>query len=97
MQYTVSFTPEAEKDFETILNYIQINFGKDSANRFKKLVWNFTSLMEGFPEVGSMEIRDKNIRGFVIHRRLKVFYRIKGGSVIVLKLFDTRQHPNKKL
>jgi plasmid stabilization system protein ParE len=93
--FEVSFSRKAETDFEDILNYIAIQFGEQSVVNFKKLVLDFATLLEQFPEIGSIEIRNKNIRGFVVHRRLKVFYRINNNKVIVLRLFDTRQHPSK--
>ena len=96
MYFEVSFTPKAEQDFEVILNYIDRDFGDRATINFRKLLLDIISLLEQFHEIGSIEVNHKNIRGFVIHRRLKVFYRIKNNKVIVLRLFDTRQHPNKK-
>jgi len=95
MTFEVSFSRKAETDFENILNYIAAEFGDQSVANFKKLVLDFATLLEEFPEIGSIELRNKNIRGFVIHRRLKVFYRINKDKVIILRLFDTRQHPSK--
>ena len=97
MIFQVSFSLEAETDFELILNYIAVEFGDQSVGNLKNLVLDFATLLEQFPEIGSIEIRNKNIRGFVVHRRLKVFYRIKQDKVIILRLFDTRQHPGKSL
>lgn len=96
MAFEVVFTKRAERDFESILNYISNEFGTQATIHFKDLVIEFASLIQNFPEIGSLEISDKNIRGFVIHRRLKVFYRIKVERIIILRLFDTRQHPNKR-
>jgi plasmid stabilization system protein ParE len=96
MAFEVSFTKRADRDLENILNYIENEFGNQATTRFKDLVIEFASLIQYFPEIGSLEQVDKQIRGFVIHRRLKIFYRIKKDSVIILRLFDTRQHPDKR-
>lgn len=96
MVFEVVFTRRAEKDFEIISEYIEAAFGDISALRFKNLVFEFAAILHSFPEIGSLEINDKNIRASVIHKRLKVFYRIKNNKVIILRLFDTRQHPDKK-
>jgi len=53
-------------------------------------------LLAEFPEMGSVEKKEKNIRGFLISRQTKLFYRVKGSKLIVLTLFDTRQNPAKK-
>ena len=97
MTFEVVFTKRAERDFETILNYIEFKFGNQAGIRFRNLVLEFSTILQSFPEIGSLEIEDKNIRGSVIHRRLKVFYRIKRQKVIILRLFDTRQNPDKKI
>ncbi|MGF7080002.1 type II toxin-antitoxin system RelE/ParE family toxin [Mucilaginibacter sp. UYCu711] len=92
MAFEVTFTKRAEDDFEDILNYIENEFGTKTAIHFKDLIIEFATLIQSFPEIGSLERSDKNIRGLVILRRLKVFYRIKKDNIIVLRLFDTRQH-----
>jgi plasmid stabilization system protein ParE len=96
MAFEVVFTKRAERDFENILNYIDNEFGVQATIHFKGLVIDFASLIQNFPEIGSLERPEKNIRGFVVHRRLKVFYRIKEERIIILRLFDTRQHPDKR-
>ena len=93
MAFEVTFSKRADRDFESILHYISSEFGIQATTRFKDLVIEFASLLQYFPEIGSLELPDKNVRGFVIHRRLKVFYRVKADSIIILRLFDTRQHP----
>lgn len=96
MAFEVAFTKRAEKDFELISNYIEMQFGSNAAIRFKTLVIEFAAILQTFPEIGSLEVEEKNIRGSVIHQRLKVFYRIKNSRIIILRLFDTRQHPDKR-
>ena len=96
MAFKVVFTKKADYDFENILSYIQSEFGSLTAIRFKNLVIEFATLLQSFPEIGSLQLYDKNIRVFVIHRRLKIFYRIKDDRAIILRLFDTRQNPDLK-
>ena len=96
MTFEVVFAKRAEKDFENILKYIESKFGDQAGIHFKSLVLEFATILQSFPEIGSLEVEDKNIRGSVIHHRLKVFYRIKKRRVIILRLFDTRQNPDKK-
>lgn len=96
MKFKVSFAAKAQADFDAIINYIETEFGPNSSSVFKKQIFDFATLMETFPEIGSIEVKEKNIRGFVVHRRLKAFYRIKGDKVIILRLFDTRQNPPAK-
>lgn len=96
MTFEVVFTKRAEKDFENISNYIESKFGENASTRFKSLVLEFATILQFFPEIGSIEVEGKKIRGSVVHGRLKVFYRIKRNQVMILRLFDTRQHPSKR-
>lgn len=93
----VAFSKKADEDFLSILNYIKADFGSKASIDFKTLVFKFVDLIHAFPEIGSLEVADKGIRGFVVHRRLKIFYRITANKIIILRLFDTRQHPDRKL
>jgi plasmid stabilization system protein ParE len=96
MIFEVVFTKRAEKDFENISNYIESKFGDNALLRFKTLVIEFATVLQFFPEIGSLELEDKNIRASVVHSRLRVFYKIKNDRVTILRLFDTRQHPDKR-
>ncbi|RYY35519.1 MAG: type II toxin-antitoxin system RelE/ParE family toxin [Sphingobacteriaceae bacterium] len=91
MAFEIVFTKEAETDFEEIITYINYKFGTQSANQFKTLILNFIELLQVFPEMGSMELPKENIRCFVAHKRLKVFYTLSDERIIILRLFDTRQ------
>jgi plasmid stabilization system protein ParE len=92
----VAFSKKADCDFEDILTYIKADFGSRASIDFKILILKFVGLIASFPEMGSLEVAEKGIRGFVVHGRLKIFYRITDTKVIILRLFDTRQHPERK-
>jgi len=92
----VVLSKKADKDFDEIINYIKSDFGSQDSINFKALILNFLDLIQTFPEIGSLEIPNKNLRAFVAHKRLKIFYRIDSHRIIILRLFDTRQNPGKK-
>jgi plasmid stabilization system protein ParE len=97
MALEVTFSKRADHDFENLLNYIQLEFGDTTAIRFKYLIIEFAHLLQSFPEIGILELADKNIRCSVIHRRLKIYYRIKDKKIVILRLYDTRQNPAIRL
>lgn len=90
----VVLSKKAEKDFDEILGYIKKDFGSASAVNFKNLILRFLDLICNFPEIGSLQTHKTPIRAFVVHRRLKVLYRIQDKRLIILRLFDTRQDPS---
>jgi len=92
----ISLTKRAEKNFRSIKNYIVKEWGKRVAEAFEQKTIDFLDLLEDFPEMGTIEVSEKQIRGFQLTKHTRVFYRIKGEQVIVLAFFDVRQNPKKK-
>jgi len=54
------------------------------------------SILAEFPEIGSIQVQEKAIRGFVLIKQVIVFYKVKGSSIILIDFLDTRQDPKKK-
>ncbi|NOU19785.1 MAG: hypothetical protein HOO91_19690 [Bacteroidales bacterium] len=61
-----------------------------------KKVYDFLDILIEFPEIGSLEHAERNIRGFVIVKQITLFYKIKDDKIILLNFFDNRQHPKRK-
>lgn len=92
----VFFTKRAYKNYKSIKEYIFREFGSIVAEAFDSKLIDFLELLKNFPELGSLEVVEKNIRGFQFSKQTRIFYRIKGNRIIILTLFDVRQHPDKK-
>jgi plasmid stabilization system protein ParE len=81
-------------DLENISSYIERTFGEDSVIDFKSKIIESISLLQEFPQLGSIQNQDKGFRGFVIHRNTKVFYKFIDQQVTILRFFDNRQKPS---
>lgn len=46
--------------------------------------------------MGTLENKEKQIRGFVITKHNTLFYRIEEDKIILITFFDNRQNPIKK-
>lgn len=77
----------AEKNYRSILKYIQTNFGNAVSKVFEDKVVLFFDLLEIFPEIGIEEDSVKQIRSFPIAKQTRVFYRIKKDKIIILSFF----------
>ncbi len=97
MALQVVVSKRADKNLGKILAYIHSEFGESTTIKITKKIFSCIELISEFPDVGTVEIKDKGIRGFLIKRQLKIFYRIEKNRLIIVNLFDTRQHPKKKL
>lgn len=97
MAYKITWTKTADKQFSDIVNFIEINWNERVSSRFVQKANNIFDLLNLYPEAGSIEVKDKNIRGFLISKQVRLFYRIKNNEIIFLSFFDTRLNPEKKL
>lgn len=79
------WTKRAQKKFSEILDHIEDEFGSVARQSFRSKTRDFTALLVQFPEMGPLEIMNKNL-----------FYRIKKDRVIILTFFDSRQDPKKR-
>ena len=92
----IFLTRRAGKNYRSIKEYITNDWGKKVVEVFEQKTINFLDLFQSFPEMGEVEVIEKQIRGFQLTRQTRVFYRIKGERIIILTFFDVRQNPKKK-
>lgn len=91
----IVWTKKAQKRLGEILDYIQLEFGDNARQSFRTKTKDFTRLLSEFPEIGTLEIKAKNLRGFQLTKQTRVFYRLKDDRIIILTFFDSRQDPKK--
>jgi plasmid stabilization system protein ParE len=97
MAVKIKWTKRAQISFDTIVEYLEKEWSINSAIKFVRLTNNFLEILKIQPKIGRPEIAKDDLRGFVLSRYTTVFYRIKSKKlIIILKFFDTRQHPLKK-
>ena len=90
----VFVTPRAEKNFDSIMEYIKKNWGDNSAKEFIQKADEFFKILKVQPLIGQVEIDD--IRGFQLSPQTRILYRIRGSKIIILSFFDVRKNPKKK-
>lgn len=73
----ISVTKRANQDFLKIKDYLITNWGDSSVVKFKNQVSEFFDILEIFPEIGTMEVPEKNVRGFQVNSHIRIFYTIK--------------------
>ncbi len=96
MALTLFWSKRADKKFDRICAYLESEWGEKVTTAFVKKVYEFLDILVEFPGIGSLENKEKNIRGFVIVKQITIFYKRKGNKIILLNFFDNRQHPIKK-
>ena len=90
----VFVTPRAEKNFDSIVNFIKDRWGEKTAKQFIIKADEIFSLLQNYPTIGQVENGD--IRGFQLTRQTRLLYTVRNEKIIILAFFDVRQDPNKK-
>ncbi len=96
MALTLYWSTRADKKFDEIIEYVLQEWGETVTKAFVKKVYDFLDILIEFPEIGSIEHVERNIRGFVIVKQLTVFYKIENDKIVLLNFFDNRQNPKRK-
>lgn len=96
MAYQIKLTPIANYELDEILMYLEEQHSAELAADVLLKVYKVYETLSLFPFIGTKEVRSKSIRGFVMSKYLKLFYRVVDQDVIILNFFDTRQNPNRK-
>lgn len=92
----IFLTKRVEQNYISIKIYVAKEWLQNVAAAFEEKAFDFLTLLMLFPEMGSEEVAEKQIRAFQLTKQTKVFYRIKNESIIILSFFDVRQNPIKK-
>jgi plasmid stabilization system protein ParE len=93
----ILFTKRAKKNYHSIKNLLYRKWDEKVALAFEEKTIQFLDLLEQFPEIGSIELKEKQIRGFPLTKHTRLFYRLSLERIIILNFFDVRQNPKKKL
>ena len=96
MARRIRLTKRAAKRLNEILVHLEHNFGILVAKRFLKRTYSFFNILTDFPQIGTLEDKQKGIYGFVIEKPITIFYRYNEKEVIVLNFFDNRMNPQKR-
>jgi plasmid stabilization system protein ParE len=96
MAKSIVWTKRANSSLNSIIQYIEKEWGLATTNQFVKRVYDVIELLSEYPNLGTQEHPEKPIRGFVISKQNKIFYRITKQEIIILNVFDNRSGPKRK-
>ncbi len=96
MALKIVWSKRADKKFDKIIEYLNEDFSEGITKSFVRKVYDFLDILSEFPEIGSIENRERGIRGFTIVKNINVFYRVEDKTIFLLDFFDNRQNPKKK-
>ncbi len=96
MALEIRWSKRADKKFDTLIEYLLIEWNQQVTKEFIGKVYEFIDILADFPELGMIENKEKAIRGFTIVKQISIFYAVDSRQIIILDFFDNRQSPKKK-
>ena len=96
MALEIHWSKRADKKFDKIIEYLMVEWNEQVTEVFVKKVYDFIETLVDFPEIVTIENKQKEIRGFTIAKQVSIFYHIDKHKIIILDFFDNRQSPKKK-
>ena len=96
MALKIKWSKYADQSFDQILEYLQTEWGDSVTRAFVRRTYDFLDLLAEFPEIGSLENAENQIRGFVLIKQVTVFYVRKEDSIILLNFYDNRRNTRSK-
>ena len=96
MARKIRLTKKADRRFDEIVDHLNKKFGKTTTVRFIERTYSFFDIIIDFPNIGTIEDREKGIYGFVIEKPVTIFYRYTDSEIIILNFFDNRMNPKKR-
>ena len=96
MHKNVVWSPLSEIDLENIFDYLQGEWNQQVVIRFLDKVEILITQIAKNPKQFPLVNKKRNIRKCVINKQNTIFYRENKGYVELLRIFDTRQNPQKK-
>lgn len=93
------WTRRAENEYESIVKYICIEFGKKAAYDFIASIEYWDERISQFPEIGAPEplLADRRnyiYRSYIVSKHNKFIYTINNDTVTIVDIWDMRRHPD---
>lgn len=97
MAKKIVWTKRASNKFNKIIDYLEQEWGPNVTQNFVVKVYSIVDLISDQPDLGTVENQDGKIRGFLLTKHNRLFYRVTDKEIILLNFFDTRSgHKRQK-
>ena len=91
----IIWSQKALRQLFEVGDYIDQRFGTTVANQFVNDAFSVAENLLEFPELGKLSKKYKTVRWLLLGKYHRMYYRIKGASVFIVRLADTRRNPKR--
>jgi plasmid stabilization system protein ParE len=96
MAKAIVWTIRANSSFNKIIAYLEKEWGDKVTSSFVQRSYSIIELLATQPELGTLEVAEHNIRGFLITKHNRLFYRFTDDELVLLNFFDTRSGSKRR-
>ena len=96
MAKEIVWTKRAHSKFNKIIDYIEEEWGEAVTMNFVQKSFDIIELLSERPFLGTLEDSSTGIRGFLITKHNRLFYRFTKNELIILNFFDNRSNLKRK-
>jgi len=96
MNHEIHFSPRALDDLQTVLEYLDKEWGATVSEKFLDRI---DDLLDGISETPHMYVcvnKRKKIHKCVVNNNVTLYYRIKNNEVELITFFQSRQRQSKR-
>ena len=91
----IRWTEEATNNLDSIVLYLEANWSENELKSFFRKLEKQLELLSIYPQAYPVSLKRMKVRRCVFTKNLAIYYTVDNGSIILLSIFDTRQHPGK--
>jgi len=95
MPKQIIWSPAAESDLESILTFLEVKWSSRIVSRFLNKLDDCINLISEDHKLFPFINKDLEIRKCVVSKQNTLYYRMKDDKIELVRLFDTRQDPEK--
>ena len=95
MAYQIIVKKRFTNKVQKVLVYLEKEWSHKVAADFLLKIDRRIELLTKQPYVGAPSSKVKDIRGLLVTRHNRLYYKIKDDKVIILNMYDTRMNPEK--
>lgn len=95
MAYQIIVKKRFTNKVQKVLTYLEKEWDHRTANEFLLKIDRRFDLLSKQPYAGAPSLKVKEVRGLLIARHNRMYYKIHGDKVIILNMYDTRRNPKK--
>ncbi len=92
----VDWSDSAIKQYKAVIFYHKENGNTAFAQKWVDSLWAKIGLLMKEPEIGRKASKTKTVRFVNFAKHYQLFYRVKGSTLFISSIFDTRQNPAKR-